>query len=142
MDPLSIAGSVVGLLTAGVAITKTLTKLLHTTRDAPKATQHLLQEVTDIAAVLKVLQTYLCRRVQAPTNRESLILLDHVITALIGCVTTYSDLEMMLDELGTNPRGLFDRLKWSRKQSQTDALLVRLQNHKSSLTLMLTILQW
>jgi hypothetical protein len=142
MDPLSVSASVVGLLAAGVAATNALSKFIRDGRDAPKVIQHLLQEITDTTAALNSLQAYLNRRLRTPKRCEALILLEHVLTTLTGCVTTYSDLQLLVDELDLETHGIFDKLTWSRKESQISVLLLRLQNNKSSLSLMLNILQW
>ena len=71
-----------------------------------------------------------------------MILVEHILTALTGCVTTYSDLDSVLNKLEMDPSmGGFSRVKWMLEESKISTLLGRLQNHKSSLMLMLTILQ-
>lgn len=143
MDPLSVSASVVGLLGAGASITSTLFALVSSIRDAPQLAQSLLREMADISAALGSLQIYIRGRAEASAERGALILLEHVLTTLTGCVTTYSDLQRVMDGLNVNPSmGMFDRLKWSREEQKLSLILQRLQNHKSSLTLMLTILQW
>lgn len=142
MDPLSISASIVGLLTAGVAITNTLRIVVREYKDAPKVSRSVQQEVAEIAAALRSLSSYLDRKARASPGREALILLEHVLTTLTGCVLTYSDLQTLLDSLQHSPKKVFDKLKWARNEKQITVLVSRLQNHKSSLTMMLTILQW
>lgn len=38
--------------------------------------------------------------------------------------------------------GVFDRAKWLFKEGKVATIVQRLQNHKASFTLMLSILQW
>lgn len=72
-----------------------------------------------------------------------MILLEHVLTCLTGCVTTYSDLQNIINGLNTDPpMGACHRIQWVRKHSSLTTIVNRLQNQKSSLTLMLTIIQW
>lgn len=143
MDPLSVSASVVGLLTAGVQITKAVTKTVKGVLNAPELANQILQEIHDITAALGFIQTYLHERAHATTKRKNLILLEHILITLTGCVTTYSDLQTKVDDLETSPgMGFLAKVQWWREESGIGALVGRLQNHKSSLTLMLTILQW
>lgn len=143
MDPLSVSASVVGLLGAGAKITSCLWTFATNARDAPQLARHLVFEVADITAALGSLQAYVCGQAQAPGERGALILLEHVLTTLTGCVTTFSDLQTLMDQLNLSPdMGTIDKMKWARQESNIAAIVQRLQNHKSSLTLMLTVLQW
>ncbi|KAF5639683.1 camk camkl kin4 kinase [Fusarium sp. NRRL 52700] len=142
MDPLSVSASVVGLLGAGAQITSCLWTFATSTRDAPQLARHLVFEVADITAALGSLQAYVCGQAQAPSERGALILLEHVLTTLTGCVTTFSDLQSLMDQLNLSPdMGTIDKMKWARQESNIAAIVQRLQNHKSSLTLMLAVLQ-
>ena len=143
MDPLSVVAAVVGLLGAGAKISSSLDSLISSTQDVPSLAVSAHQEVTDITAALTLLQTYISGQMQIRTERESLILLEHVLTTLTGCVTTYSDLQTVLDGLKKgDDLTVFDRVKWLRNQTRVTTIVQRLQNHKSSMTLMLSILQW
>ncbi|KAG9508256.1 hypothetical protein J7337_001820 [Fusarium musae] len=142
MDPLSVSASVVGLLGAGAKITSCLWTFATNARDVPQLARHLVFEVADITAALGSLQAYVCGQAQAPGERGALILLEHVLTTLTGCVTTFSDLQSLMDQLNLSPyMGTIDKMKWARQESNIAAIVQRLQNHKSSLTLMLTVLQ-
>lgn len=62
---------------------------------------------------------------------------------LTGCVITSSELEVIVNGVRVDPEmGFFDRVKWSIKEHQIKDIVQRIQNHKSSLTLILNILQW
>jgi hypothetical protein len=142
-DPLSVTSAVVGLLAAGAKLSSCLASFVSHVRDAPSLAQSTLQEITDIAAALNQLHTYLHGHKQASTERGSLILLENLLATLTGCVTTFSDLQHMVDKLAISENmRIFDRMMWSRKQDKIYLILQRLQNHKASLALMLTILQW
>nr|RBQ97623.1 hypothetical protein FVER53263_00125 [Fusarium verticillioides] len=142
MDPLSVSASVVGLLGAGAKITSCLWTFATNARDALQLARHLVFEVADITAALGSLQAYVCGQAQAPGERGALILLEHVLTTLTGCVTTFSDFQSLMDQLNLSPdMGTIDKMKWARQESNIATIVQRLQNHKSSLTLMLTVLQ-
>ena len=56
---------------------------------------------------------------------------------------TFSELEEVLHLLNVQePEQILDLIAWTRKQSTLDSLLERLQFSKSSLNLMITILNW
>ncbi|RYP89939.1 hypothetical protein DL770_003960 [Monosporascus sp. CRB-9-2] len=81
-----------------------------------------------------------------PAERCQHVLLEHLATAVTGCVLTKDELETLVDDLGltysdSGVTGVFDRAKWIRKEDEIRTLLQRLQNHKSSLNLILTIFQ-
>ena len=143
MDSLSVSASVVGLLGAGAKITWPPYNVVASVRDAPQQAQTLLREMADIAVALGSLQAYVSGETQASAERGALIMLEHVLTTLTGCVTTYSDLQKIINDLHGGPdMRAFDKLRWMMHESRIDIVLRRLQNHKSPLTLMLTILQW
>ncbi|KAI3333740.1 hypothetical protein F4824DRAFT_232537 [Ustulina deusta] len=142
MDPLSVAASVVGLLAAGGKVTTLLFTVITKCKDSPTLARSILFEVADISAALGHLQDFLGDRTKATSERGNLILLDQLLTTLTGCVTTYSDLQFILTGLNISEDvGTFDRIKWMRQESRLNTLVQRLQSHKSSLTLMLTIIQ-
>ena len=143
MDPLSVAASVVGLLGAAGKITSVLHGFVTKIKDAPSLARTVVIEVADITAALGQLQAYVLGTASANPARSNLILLEQVLVTLSGCVATYSELEAAVDSLNISiDMGIFDRAVWTLKEPGLVAIVQRLQNHKSSLTLMLTILQW
>ena len=48
-----------------------------------------------------------------PAGRRQHVLLEHLVASLTGCVTTYSELEAIVDSLkiGPSDMGLFDRVR-------------------------------
>ncbi|KAI9713740.1 MAG: hypothetical protein M1812_006578 [Candelaria pacifica] len=141
MDPLSIAAGVVGLITAATQVSKLLTTITKLTKAAPKLAQITLTEVNDIKAILTHLQAFLLGTATASRDRASLILVEQVIVTLTGCVTTFSELDEILNDLTTDgAMSSLDRVKWAMKESSIAAIVQRLQTHKASITLMLTIL--
>lgn len=143
MDPLSVAASVVGLLAAGGKLTSMLSAVVTKCQDSPSAARIIVSEVADISAALGQLQDFLSRPGLYRPKRGSLNMLDQLPTMLTGCVMTYSDVAYILEGLNiSEDMGTFDRLRWKMQENQLNMLVQRLQHHKSSLTLMLTITQW
>ena len=142
-DPLSVAASVVGLLAAGAQITKVLTKVMTEARDAPDECRKIKSEVDDIRNVLTQLQLFVVGTSCATKSRTSLILVDQVLVTLAACVTTFSELDTFAKDLQSDhTMGILNRLRWASKDKEIQAVLQRLESHKSSLTLMMTILTW
>jgi hypothetical protein len=145
MDPLSIATSVAGLIAAGGKLAAILTQISRLS-DAPPLCRAVLTEVCDTAAALRQVQNFLDGQLRIPSGGREHVLLEHVATALTGCVMTKDELESLLDGVGlvyagSGITGIFDRVKWVRKEQDIQRLIQRLQNHKATLNLILTILQ-
>lgn len=139
-DPLSIAAGVIGVVTAAAQISSILIKFTKSTFAAPRQAQVVLTEVSHISAILSQLQSYLFGLDLPDSSRTSLLRVDKLVTVVSDCVLTFSELEKLLDEFKTEGMDVLDRLKWMRKESAIMGLIQRLQNHKASLSLVLSIL--
>ncbi len=96
--------------------------------------------------ILSGLQTFIARSACLDTQRASLIQLEDVVAILTQTVLVFSELEPIVKSLSSaRERGgvleLRDRA-WAWQQSGALRLLGRLQQHKSSLSLVLQIIQW
>ncbi|KAL6914828.1 hypothetical protein FSST1_012588 [Fusarium sambucinum] len=140
-DPLSVAASVVGLLTAAAQVSKIVANVISKARHAPEECGRIKSEVDDIRNVLVTLQVFILNPRQALRSRTSLIMVEQVVATLAACVTTFSELDTFVTAL-ENDTTVLDRLRWASKSKDIHGILVRLESHKSSLTLMLTILTW
>jgi hypothetical protein len=145
MDPLSIAASIVGLLAAGGKLTAVLTQISRLS-DGPPLCRSALSEICDVSAALRQMQRFLNDQASIPAERRENVLLEHLAAALTGCVITKDELETVVDDLGlayqeSGITGIFDRVRWVRKEKDIQHIIQRLQNHKSSLNLILSIFQ-
>lgn len=141
MEPLTIASAVVGLIAAASRIGPLLYHFVTHTKDAPRSASQTHDEINSVTAALERLQSYLLGTSTTSIERRSLITLRNIVATLTACVTTYSDLERVVGRC-VDEEGKFKRIKWLFNESDIAEVLQRLQGHKSSLTLMLTILQW
>ena len=142
-DPLSVAASVVGLITAAVQISKTIANIVERSRKAPKECLDARLEVDSIRTILSELQLFVLGASKASRARTSLLLIEQIVTILAACVTTFSDLDVFVDTLDSDEKlGLLDKLRWASKAKALSEIIAKLQMRKSSLTLMLTILTW
>ena len=142
-DPLSVAAGVAGVVTAAAQISSLLIKFTKSTIAAPQQAKVVLMEVSDIGEILSHLQSFLLGLDLPDRSRASLLKVEMLVTIVSGCVLTFSELEKLLDELKTDNTDNFDvldRLKWARKESALAGLIQRLQNHKTSLSLVFDIL--
>lgn len=140
-DPLSVAASITGLVMAGTQIATTVGKFVSTAIGAPALAQIVHTEVHDFVIVLSSLQPIILGSVNS-ISRTSLIDVDELIITLSSCMCTLADLEKEVDSLASDTMDVRTRLKWAWAESTLSGLTQRLQNHKASLNLMLTILTW
>lgn len=143
MDPLSVSASIIGIIGAAAKISSVLVTFVKKTRNAPDSAQELISEVNSLTATLTHLQTYLLNAAGTAKSRASLILVDQVLVTLSECVMTFSKLEALLGSSQDDAEWkILNRVKWALEESSISNIFRRLQNNKTSLTLMLTVLQW
>ncbi|KAK0634190.1 hypothetical protein B0T14DRAFT_87230 [Immersiella caudata] len=148
MDPLSTAASIAGLLSAAVSIGKVLTPYVSAARDTPQVAHHVNAETQSVSIILSALQSLAQNMASVPIQRAALVDVDQVIAVLTSGVFVFSDLEASIGTM-THPdssslgrlASLRSRFQWARKETELTALLSRLQSFKSSISLILGILQ-
>jgi hypothetical protein len=143
MDPLSVMASVVGLLTAASNVSSILSAIKSSMKDTPQLVNHVLSEVKEVEISLSAVHKFLQGITSAPRRRIALIQLDQLIATLTEAVLTFSELEALVTPLATKSKvSIMERLKLAWKEDVVSSIMQRLQRHKSSLSLMLNILQW
>lgn len=139
MDPLSVAASIVGLLTASAQIAT----VLDTFRSSYGIAETVYSEIHTFRPVLIRLHDLILGPSVPNIARSSMIDLDQLVIVLTGSVCTFSDLEREVHRLGVaGSPSLRVRMRWTLAQSTIDSLVRQLQNQKASLSLMLAILTW
>ena len=143
MDPISAAASVIGLLGAAAKVSEVLFKFIRNVTQAPKLARNVLMEVSDISACLNQLQLYLQGALSTSTSHEQLLMVEQLVIALSNCVLIFSELEELVDSLKpAEPMQAWRLAQWLLKEQAISALMVRMQQSKLSLSLMLTTLTW
>ena len=144
MDPLSVTAAIVGLLGAGAKISSSLWSFIDSVKDAPSLARDLLNEVDDIRSCLIQLQSLILDTNLETRSRPALIMADHVVITLTSSVMNFSKLEKIVDSVVVinETMNARRRVRWARKEQKMRVILNRLQNSKTSLSLMLNILTW
>ncbi|KAK4443349.1 hypothetical protein QBC34DRAFT_211599 [Podospora aff. communis PSN243] len=147
MDPLSVAASIAGLLSAAASISKVLGPYVTAARDTPQIAHHVNSEVQAASIILSALQSLANNMASVSVQRATLVEVDQVVAVLTSGVFVFSDLEASIgslplpDSASISRLALRSRFQWARKETEFTALLNRLQSFKSSISLILDILQ-
>lgn len=147
------AASVVGLLAAGGKLYTTLERLISTFTDAPLVAHTTCNEVRDFRYALSKLQPYIEGSAPIKLLGASMIDVHHLSLTLGASVFTFSRLEKKLgrliawdqlekpdERLVARSMDTLSRLRWLRGEGDISLLVQNIQQHKSSLNLLLTVL--
>lgn len=134
-DPLSVSAGMSGALTVARRIASTLKAVKKNTQDPPRQVTTLLEETRGTAEVLASLQSSLLGKESLDPSRTKLLRVESVVAILTGCVSTFSQLQEVMDHVQHDDGALIDRAKWVAWETTLGAIIVRLQTHKSSLFL-------
>lgn len=143
MDPMSAAASIIGLLGAATKVSEVLLKFIGSVKGAPKLAQNVLMEISDVSACLSQLQRYLQGALSTSSSQEQLLMVEQLVVTLSNCVLIFSELEETVESLKpVEPMQPWRLAQWVFKEQAVSALMVRMQQSKLSLSLMLTTLTW
>ncbi|KAE9377126.1 hypothetical protein N431DRAFT_401900 [Stipitochalara longipes BDJ] len=141
MDPLSVAASIVGLILAAGQVSSGISIIQSILSEAPRI-NHLLNQVKEIETCLSAIQKFIYSIQSASKQRMAFIKIEHLVAALTQAVLTFSELEALVKKFVTGPRSaLMLRVNWTRKQNKIANIIVRLDSHKSTLSLILSIVR-
>ena len=114
--------------------------------DAPSTARDVLAEVQALQAIFRKLEGFISAPNEQSAARKSRIQLHDLVLTLTDCVTTFSELEVELGELGAGTNGVtlttWERTRWAVKDKDIARILRHLQMQKASLGLMLSIYSW
>jgi len=139
MDPLSVAASIVGLLTAAGKI-HALLETLSSIRNAPSTIREAQRETRHTEIALRSLHRFL-HRLDPANPRLELIQVDELRVVLADAMLIFSSFESILQSLAGLAR-VRVTISWTKYTKQIDEHLAKLERYKSSLAFMLSILQW
>jgi hypothetical protein len=139
---MELASAVVGLLLAGTKVCLTLEAFVSNCKDAPGLAQEMLGEVRDFQYALRRLRKYTERPTQITPLGAVATDVGHLSLTLGSCMATFSQLERTVDRLIPVPSpemSMFSKLRWARATPKISELVRRLQQHKATITMLLTI---
>ena len=141
-DPLSIAASVAGLVAIAGTLYAALDKFITGLKDAPSLARTVQAELLSWQHTLLAVQRLLNGRTFSAA-RAALIPAEHVVICFTDAILLFSELDRILTPLAERDTSSWIcRAKWARGEARLTALISRLQWHKGTLSLQLTILQW
>jgi len=155
-DPLSIAGSVAGLMTISAQIVGMAKDLFDKVKDAPETMRRVREEVESMQPIFCQVQLLLNGTGSRPHHGNlTMISVHNLMTTLTGCVIVYTRLEKMVNKVcGFNEPTtasvawgragvIADRVKWGLWRHEESLYIIEdQQRQKLSLNLMLSIITW
>jgi len=105
--------------------------------DASQPTRSVLNTVNETKLVLEAIQHLIETIASVSSWRRTLIRLDHLALTLSNRILTLSELESVV----VVADGILERINWIRAESKVARLVPRLESQKTSLVLIVTVLQ-
>jgi len=141
-DPLSVGSAIIGIILAAGKVVEILGPVISSVKDANNTAHAIRDQVEESRVILLALHNLFDDLEQSPRRRRELIQIDHLKATLCDGVIIFSDLEPLVIQLSSSNEGLLSRVQWTRKRDQLEAFSRRLDRFKSSINVMLNILQW
>lgn len=143
MDPLSVTTSLAGLLGSAGKVAVLLLEVKKSISEAPRLIDQVLSEVRELECLLSAVQSFLLGMSTAPRRRITMIRVEQLVVTLTEAVLTFSELEALVTSISKdNGLQITTRLMFLWKQDVVSSIMLRLERHKSTLSLMLNIAQW
>jgi hypothetical protein len=144
MDPINVATSLVGLLGSAGRVVVLLLAVKKSIGEAPQMMNQMVSQVRELEICLSAVQSFLLGINSAPGRRISMIRVEQLVAILTEAVLTFSELEALVTSIAKDKGRLpiTSRLTTLWKEDVVTSIMLRLERHKSSLSLMLNIAQW
>lgn len=143
-DPFSVAASAIAVAGAGANFAETLYQFIDNVRKADRHLRPIAQHVELTSSILENVGSLL--RTEEVRSLCQASLLVSTQKALRGCRNAFRELEdylkglMKIKKDGSRGLGGWDRAVWSYRQKEIDVLQAHLEHFKSSLDLVLGVL--
>jgi len=152
-DPLSIAGSVVGITAAGVQASVKLYALAEKVATASQRVTSIADDISSTCAILNQVRELIIPQPDAQGTLKSVfntVALSDISHALRRCRSSFTEIETLLrrafEQVGKRPAlrskielSRFEKAKWPFLQPQFDELRNDLRDAKSNLVLMIAV---
>jgi len=143
MGPLSIAGSVTGLITISAQIVAMAKELFDKVKDAPETVKRVTEEVESMQPIFLQVQ-HLLTGTGSGLSRDNLIMISvhNLMATLTGCVIVYSRLEAKVNEVcgfndsttataGWKRAGVIaDRVKWGLWRHEEVLVIIECKDYE------------
>lgn len=139
---LETAAAIIGILAAAGKVAEILGPAVSAFRDVTKHAAAVLPEVNSSRIILSALQKYLDDLGNSPRKRKELIQVDQLICTLTDGVLIFSALEKLVVDLTSTGNSNIRRARRAISDGKFVTLISRMQCFKSSIAVMLNILQW
>lgn len=136
-DPLSVAGSVAGLISLAASLGSTLYQFQQCTSDAPESARRCKQELDSMRDVFRNIELFILTGSASAMH----IQLNDFLRVITDCVLTFSGFETLMDELTAGTPGILSRAKWALKENEILKFVERMGRLQGTLSLMLSTLQ-
>ncbi|KAH8791195.1 hypothetical protein BGZ57DRAFT_631001 [Hyaloscypha finlandica] len=143
MDPINVATSLVGLLGSAGRVVVLLLAVKKSIGEAPRMMNQMVSQVRELEICLSAVQSFLLGINSAPRRRISMIRVEQLVAILTEAVLTFSELEVLVTSIAKDKGRLpiTSRLTTLWKEDIVTSIMLRLERHRSSLSLMLNIAQ-
>ncbi|KAH7341164.1 hypothetical protein BKA66DRAFT_544045 [Pyrenochaeta sp. MPI-SDFR-AT-0127] len=138
---LETAAAIIGIMAAAGKVAETLGPVVSAFGDVAKNAAAVLVEVNHMRIILSALHSYLDDLESSPRVRRQLIQVDQLVATLTDGVLLFSELEALVLTLPAARDGVWDRTRYAWNESKFASIKSRMQCFKSSITVMLNILQ-
>ncbi|KAI5842182.1 hypothetical protein DFP73DRAFT_596202 [Morchella snyderi] len=139
---MEVAASLVGLHLAATTVCSTIQRFVSACLNAPDIAREILAEVRDFQYALNRLRDRMSKREEMTPLGSMATDATQLAITLASCTLTFSQLERIVDGLApkeTKEMSVYSRLRWTWENSNLTILVRRIQQHKSTLTLLLII---
>jgi len=146
-DPLSIAASVVGLVSVARKISAALTGFVLGVADVPESARAALAAVDAMRLTLASVRQLMTKLSEMPRQRKEMIHVTHLVVLFRQAILSLSELEAIICPANASASvgettGTWDAVKWLLQEKRVTAAVQRLDSHRTSLSAVLNILQW
>ncbi|KAI1114886.1 hypothetical protein F5Y14DRAFT_460976 [Nemania sp. NC0429] len=128
MDPLSIIGSIAGISTAGISLSRAIYDVISSVRNAPKEVSDIAKGLCDLSITLKELRRVL--------NGGRDVYRRKLIRRLASAIRRVGQVQGEIKSLLEGTSSLA-KLKWIFRKSKVTELLYAIESHKTSISLIL-----
>ena len=155
-DPFSVITAVVGLVATSAHLGRRSKELYDSAKVAPASMLQLQTEMENIHLIFMQVEMFVRGSTKKKPSKKGLtmISLHHILTILTGCIVVLSPIDEKLSEVAglmdpttkkpiRNLPCTIDRIKWALwKEGEIVVMLQELERHKTSLNIMLSLIQW